>query len=220
MLTLRDDLRPLPIGRFLLDRPAYGDPTCRAAQAWHGRPPLDTPPHLRLQLYQAINAFAEDMYTGQRLDLHAREDNGYQPSMIDRYRRVVFLITGSRVRLGFDCGQLLAGQAPNAAFGRAGCAVGVVRQVLVDFDYYFDEHHEPFGDCLGGLNRLPELLFKRNGGVRAEVVRAWRRLRRPGTRPRADEGRSTRDLRVLHGRTGPAAGRGGYEAVAHLAKRS
>ena len=35
-------------------------------------------------------------------------------------------------------------------------SAGRIRQIVDDFEDYYSEHHEPFGDFLQGKNRLPE----------------------------------------------------------------
>jgi geranylgeranyl pyrophosphate synthase len=133
---------------------------------------LGTAPEHLLRIHQLANAYTEDMYTGQRLDLAARQDPGFGDPVVERYQQIISLITSSHVCLGFAWGQLLADRAPDPALDRAGRSVGLVRQMLDDFHDYFDDHHEPFGDFKGGLNRLPEILFKQAGGIRADVLAA------------------------------------------------
>ena len=50
-------------------------------------------------------------------------------------------------------------------------SLGIIRQIYDDFNDYFDEHHEPFGDFITRSNRLPELLFKKNKGNRGKVLK-------------------------------------------------
>jgi geranylgeranyl pyrophosphate synthase len=131
---------------------------------------LGTPAATQARIYLLLNKFVTEMYTAQKLDLEARHTAEFEPSMLLRYHDIVYGITASHVRLGLECGQLLAGLDPEPGLSRAADAIGVVRQVRDDFDDYFDEHHEPFGDFTGALNRLPELLFKRDGGDRQQVL--------------------------------------------------
>jgi geranylgeranyl pyrophosphate synthase len=132
---------------------------------------IQTPAIRESQLHVLTADYIQAMYTGQGLDLAARRDRAFEPWMLDRYRAIVVNITGSHVRFGLECGQLLAGYDPDTELSSAAEAIGIVRQVRDDFDDYFDDHHEPFGDFVGGLNRLPELLFKQEGGNRDDVTR-------------------------------------------------
>jgi geranylgeranyl pyrophosphate synthase len=131
-----------------------------------------TPVDCQVLIYQVMNSFVQDAYGGAILELELRKLTDFHPLMLEHYVRMIHAITGLHVKAGVECGQLLGGRRPDATVSRAAKALGVIRQVLDDFDDYFDEHHEPFGDIKGGLNRLPEILFKRMGGSRDQVLRA------------------------------------------------
>jgi geranylgeranyl pyrophosphate synthase len=131
-----------------------------------------TPADYQARIYQVMNAFVQGAYGGAILELELRKLTDFQPLMLELYVRMIHAITGLHVQAGVECGQLLGGRLPDATVSRAAKALGVIRQVLDDFDDYFDEHHEPFGDLKGGLNRFPEILFKRMGGSRDKALRA------------------------------------------------
>ncbi|GHH32307.1 polyprenyl synthetase family protein [Lentzea cavernae] len=131
---------------------------------------LGTPDWARARIYLRFNDYLSEMYHAQSLDLAARDDHGFEPWMLERYEKIIAGVTASHVTTGLECGQLLAGAEPNPDLTRAGSAIGMVRQVRDDVDDYFDDHHEPFGDFTGGLNRLPELVFKRHHGDREKVL--------------------------------------------------
>lgn len=64
-----------------------------------------------------------------------------------------------------------AGQRPDPQISAIANGIGAVRQICDDFNDCFPEYHEPFAD---GLNRLPELLFRVDGGRRHHVLRLLR----------------------------------------------
>ncbi|WP_224249052.1 polyprenyl synthetase family protein [Hyalangium gracile] len=131
-----------------------------------------TPVDCQVRIYQVLNSFVQGAYGGAILELELKKLTDFQPLMLEQYLRMIHAITGLHVKAGVECGQLLGGRQPDPVVSQAAEALGVIRQVLDDFDDYFDEHHEPFGDLKAGLNRFPELLFKRMGGSREQVLRA------------------------------------------------
>jgi geranylgeranyl pyrophosphate synthase len=131
-----------------------------------------TPVDYQVRIYQVMNSFVQGAYGGAIIELELRKLTDFQPFMLEQYLKMIYAITGLHVKAGVECGQLLGGRMPDETVSRAAEALGVIRQVLDDFDDYFEEHHEPFGDIRGGLNRLPEILFKRMGGSRDQVMRA------------------------------------------------
>jgi hypothetical protein len=132
---------------------------------------LETPMPHRVEALGRLNELHHCIYIGQRLDLAARRERVYRPELIDRYFELIHRATSSHVRTGMEIGQLLAGRRPESSISAIADEIGVIRQICDDFNDYFPDHHDPFGDFVNGLNRLPELLFLAAGGRREPVLR-------------------------------------------------
>lgn len=130
----------------------------------------------QLEILDRVNELMHCIYHGQRMDLAARArlsvPQDMIPALIEEYFHLLLFATSSHVRIGLEVGQLLAARAVNPQVSIAADAIGIIRQMCDDVADYFDDHHQPFGDFIGHLNRLPELLFLQDGGDRQDVMDA------------------------------------------------
>jgi geranylgeranyl pyrophosphate synthase len=131
---------------------------------------LGTPMSGRVGALERFNELHRCIYLGQQLDLAARRQSAFHPELIDRYFELIVYATSSHVRTGLETGQLIAGRQPDPIISAVADEIGMIRQICDDFNDYFPDHHEPFGDLIAGLNRLPELLFLKAGGRRDVVL--------------------------------------------------
>jgi len=89
---------------------------------------------------------------------------------LKNYFKMITLFTGGHIKYSIEIGQLLANKEPDHSISVAAVSLGIIRQIIDDFNDYFKRHHEPFGDFLSESNRLPEILFKKFGGSRKKAL--------------------------------------------------
>lgn len=88
---------------------------------------------------------------------------------------MIRLFTGGHMKFGLEIGQLLQNKKIDSNLSKIFERLGKIRQIVDDFEDYFPEHHEPFGDFIAESNRLPELIFKKNKGDRKKVLELIKR---------------------------------------------
>ena len=125
----------------------------------------------QLEILDKINKFFKSIYLGEQIDLKLGKLNKFENNQIDQYFKMVSLFTGNHIKFGLEIGQLLSNNNIDLKLSEIAISLGIIRQICDDFNDYFDEHHEPFGDFMTKKNRLPELLFKKNKEDRSNVLK-------------------------------------------------
>ena len=125
----------------------------------------------QLEILDKINKFFKSIYLGEQIDLKLGKLNKFENNQIDQYFKMVSLFTGNHIKFGLEIGQLLSNNNIDLKLSEIAISLGIIRQICDDFNDYFDEHHEPFGDFMTKKNRLPGLLFKKNKEDRSNVLK-------------------------------------------------
>lgn len=129
----------------------------------------------QLEILDKINKFFKSIYLGEQIDLKLGKLNKFENNQIDQYFKMVSLFTGNHIKFGLEIGQLLSNNNIDLKLSEIAISLGIIRQICDDFNDYFDEHHEPFGDFMTKKNRLPELLFKKNKEDRSNVLKYFKK---------------------------------------------
>ncbi|MCA9497461.1 MAG: polyprenyl synthetase family protein, partial [Nanoarchaeota archaeon] len=123
-----------------------------------------------IKILEKFNSFLKNVYLGEKLDLELSKINNFENNLIDKYYQMVTLFTGSHMVCGIEIGLLLQNKSIDLDTKDILTSLGIIRQICDDFDDYFNHHHEPFGDFTSSNNRLPEIIFKKLGGNREQVL--------------------------------------------------
>lgn len=132
---------------------------------------LKTKEHYVLKVLETFNEFLYNVYVGQRMDYELSQIKEFSPKLMKKYFDMIRIFTGGHVKYGVRIGQLLANKDTNRDIDILADSIGVIRQICDDYNDYFEQHHEPFGDFKIGCNRLPELLFKKHNGNREKILK-------------------------------------------------
>lgn len=125
----------------------------------------------KIKILEKINEFFKNIYLGERIDLRLGNTKKYSPVLLKKYFEMIKLFTGGHIKFGLEIGQLLQNKKIDKKLSKISEHLGVIRQIVDDFNDYFKSHHEIFGDFIGESNRLPELLFKKFKGNRKKALR-------------------------------------------------
>ena len=128
----------------------------------------------QLEILDKINKFFKSIYLGEQIDFKLGKLNKFENNQIDQYFKMVSLFTGNHIKFGLEIGQLLSNNNIDLKLSEIAISLGIIRQICDDFNDYFDEHHEPFGDFMTKKNRLPGLLFKKNKEDRSNVLKYFK----------------------------------------------
>lgn len=115
----------------------------------------------KFKILVKINKFLENIYLGQKIDLELENYKNFNEDLIKRYFEMISLFTANHIKFGFEIGRLLANKKIDKNLSHILENIGRIRQILDDYNDYFQSHHEIFGDLKNSNNRLPELLFKK-----------------------------------------------------------
>ena len=107
-----------------------------------------------IKAQQTLLSFTQDIILGELMDRNIKN--------IEEYFTMITLFTGNHIAKGIEIGHYIANKNPSTNLLKACQCAGRIRQIVDDFEDYYQEHHEPFTDFLQGKNRLPELLFTGN----------------------------------------------------------
>lgn len=132
---------------------------------------LKTKEGFKVKIIRKFDAFLKDIYLGEQIDRFLAEYGKVDSVLIKEYFKMISLFTGGHVKYSMEIGQLLANKNPDPLISGSAVSAGIIRQIVDDFNDYFDKHHEPMGDFLSGSNRLPEILFKKFGGNRKTAIK-------------------------------------------------
>lgn len=131
---------------------------------------LKTKEEFKIQIIKKFDNFLRDIYLGEKIGQFLSKQTKYSDSLLKNYFKMIALFTGGHIKYSIEIGQLLANKEPDSQISNASVSSGVIRQIIDDFNDYFKNHHEPFGDFLSESNRLPEILFKKFGGNRKKAM--------------------------------------------------
>lgn len=124
----------------------------------------------QLKIMVLMNDFFRAMYVGEQIDLELGQETTFYPDQINKCLRMNRTFTGGHIKFGLEIGQLLNNLEIDSDISEIALALGTIRQICDDFNDYFPDHHEPFGDFLTGSNRIPEVLFNKYKGDRNKVL--------------------------------------------------
>lgn len=127
---------------------------------------LNAKEEFKIKIVKKFDDFIRDIYLGEKIGQILSKQEKYNDSLLKNYFKMITLFTGGHIKYSMEIGQLLANKEPVPRISTASVSSGIIRQIIDDFNDYFKEHHEPFGDFLSESNRLPEILFKKFGGNR------------------------------------------------------
>lgn len=120
---------------------------------------------------EKIFEFFKNIYLGEKLDLKLCKTKESNQTSLKKYNLMIKLFTGGHIKFGLEIGQLIANKKPEDNLSKISEHAGIIRQIMDDFNDYFEEHHEPFGDFINESNRLPELIFKKLKGNRSQAIK-------------------------------------------------
>lgn len=123
----------------------------------------------KIVVVELFNKFLIAIYAGEKIDNELSLLKEVGDDAIKKYFEMVALFTGGHIKYSLEIGQLLANKEIDKNLSDIAVSAGIIRQICDDFDDYFSEHHEPFGDFINQKNRLPEIIFKISGGKREDV---------------------------------------------------
>ncbi|RJQ17055.1 hypothetical protein C4573_03285 [Candidatus Woesearchaeota archaeon] len=115
-----------------------------------------------IKAQQTLLSFTQDIIQGELMDQNIKS--------VEEYFTMITLFTGNHIAKGIEMGHYIANKTPPTDLLKACQCAGRIRQIVDDFEDYYEEHHEPFGDFLQRKNRLPELLFKGNKTYAKELI--------------------------------------------------
>lgn len=138
---------------------------------------LKTQEHYKRQVQERLNEFFKSVYSGEELNLGMTGSKKSTNLLTKEYFKMVKLFTGGHIRYSLEIGQLIANNIPEKTLSKVAEHAGVIRQIVDDFNDYYNEHHEPFGDFINNENRLPEILFTKFKGCRGVVVKRIKKKR-------------------------------------------
>jgi len=124
----------------------------------------------QIKILKKFSEFIDQINIGQGIDLELSKIRIYSPKLLSRYFVMIKTFTGGHIKYALEIGQLLAHKNVDSKLSKEAESLGIIRQIVDDFDDYFDAHHEPFGDLISGANRLPEILFKKRKGNLSAVL--------------------------------------------------
>ena len=110
---------------------------------------------------EKIFEFFKNIYLGEKLDLELDKSKKSHKTILKKYDLMIKLFTGGHIKFGLEIGQLIANKNPEENLSKISEHAGIIRQIVDDYNDYFEEHHEPFGDFINELNRFPEIIFKK-----------------------------------------------------------
>lgn len=120
---------------------------------------------------EKIFDFFKNIYLGEQLDLELCKSKSDITTILKKYNLMIKLSTGGHIKFGLEIGQLIANKKPEENLSKIAEHSGIIRQVMDDFNDYFNEHHEPFGDFINEENRFPEIIFKKQKGNRNQIIK-------------------------------------------------
>jgi len=130
---------------------------------------IKTSSRFKATVHYTMFRLLQDIYKGEKISFEPVDSNKDFSIHIKNYLEMITLFTGGHIKYGLQIGQLIMNRSPDENLDKIAEATGVIRQILDDFQDYFGEHHEPFGDFLGQAWRLPEILFHKYGGDRLHI---------------------------------------------------
>lgn len=89
-----------------------------------------------------LNSLFQDVIQGEIIDKNVKT--------IDEYFSMITLFTGNHIAKGVKIGYCIAEEFQPEELYKACQSAGRIRQIVDDYEDYYDEHHEPFGDFLQG----------------------------------------------------------------------
>ncbi len=120
---------------------------------------------------EKIFDFFKNIYLGEKLDLELCKSKSDVSTILKKYNLMIKLFTGGHIKFGLEIGQLIANKKPEENLSKIAEHAGIIRQVMDDFNDYFNEHHEPFGDFINEENRFPEIIYKKLNGNRNQAIK-------------------------------------------------
>jgi len=120
---------------------------------------------------EKIFEFFKNIYLGEKLDLELDKSKKSHKTILKKYDLMIKLFTGGHIKFGLEIGQLIANKNPEENLSKISEHAGIIRQIVDDYNDYFEEHHEPFGDFINELNRFPEIIFKKQKGNRSQAIK-------------------------------------------------
>ncbi len=124
----------------------------------------------KINAINKFKKFIEDVNKGEEIDILLKKNIFSETETMKKYFEMISLFTGGHMKYGFEIGCLLANKNINPKISKILISLGRIRQILDDYNDYFKNHHEPFGDFINNKNRLPEILFKKFGGNKKEAL--------------------------------------------------
>jgi len=122
------------------------------------------------KVYQKIFSFLQSIYLWESIDQQLSTSTQNHIEDIKKYNEMIILFTGWHISHWLDIWQLIANQETDGTINKIAEKAGNIRQIVDDFNDYFDWHHEPFGDFINQSNRLPEIIFKKHNWDREKVL--------------------------------------------------
>ncbi len=131
---------------------------------------LMTSPKNQEKVLSRWDNFLKNISLGESINKKLEKINLPLEEIEKIYFKMIKLFTGEHIQVGLEIGQLICNKQMDKKVSKAAILIGEIRQIYDDFEDYLPRHHEPFGDFKSQNNRLPEILFKRFGRERKEVL--------------------------------------------------
>lgn len=114
------------------------------------------------EVYKKVFLFLKSVYLWENIGQELFKSQEKHELKIKKYYDMVTLFTGWHIKFWLEIGQLIANEKSTKEIWIISEKTWIIRQIIDDFDDYFEEHHEPFWDFINQSNRLPEILFSWN----------------------------------------------------------
>ncbi|NCO18279.1 hypothetical protein AUJ61_01285 [Candidatus Pacearchaeota archaeon CG1_02_30_18] len=121
------------------------------------------------KVLEIFEKFLSEIKEGQKIDQINSHFHKYDKMLEKRYFKMIKLFTGGQIKRGLEIGQIFGNGRINRTLSKNAERIGMIRQILDDFEDYFNLHHEPLGDLKNNSNRFPEIVFMKEGGNKKEI---------------------------------------------------